>query len=175
MQFSLWGISYRCLKTWCQFIYSVSGPVIAVGHFIVTLAGTFKPLCCCCLIWPIQNDAKSLKNDWNPDIRVLIWKYSARAVCGKSSRIIFSQSWRILVGYGPNLHCNPSILIAVKSGLTISLKCMAYLEEDFKDKYLSECYHGWVNEIKYFLVISSYMSKGSWCGQAFLFSDHNTK
>ena len=31
------------------------------------------------LIWPIQNDAKKLKNDWNPGKWVLIWKYIARA------------------------------------------------------------------------------------------------
>ena len=38
------------------------------------------PLCCWWLIWPIQNHAKNLKNDWNPGKWVLIWKYSTRAI-----------------------------------------------------------------------------------------------
>ena len=33
--------------------------------------GGHQPLCCW-LIWPIQNYAKNLKNDWNPDTWVLI-------------------------------------------------------------------------------------------------------
>ena len=32
------------------------------------------------MIWPIQNDAQNLKNDWNPGIWVLIWEYLARAI-----------------------------------------------------------------------------------------------
>ena len=32
------------------------------------------------LIWPTQNDAKNLKNDWNPGSWVLIWEHSARAI-----------------------------------------------------------------------------------------------
>ena len=32
--------------------------------------------CCLCLIWPIQNDEKNLKNDWNPSTWVLIWVLS---------------------------------------------------------------------------------------------------
>ena len=31
------------------------------------------PLCCWWLIWPIQNDAKKLRNDWNPGK----WVYSS--------------------------------------------------------------------------------------------------
>ena len=36
--------------------------------------------CCWWLIWSIQNDAKNLKNDWNPGIWVLIWEHSTRAI-----------------------------------------------------------------------------------------------
>ena len=32
------------------------------------------------LIWAIRNDAKNLKNDWNPGTWVLIWEYPARAI-----------------------------------------------------------------------------------------------
>ena len=32
------------------------------------------------LIWPIQNDAKKLKNDIDPGACVLICEYSARAI-----------------------------------------------------------------------------------------------
>ena len=38
------------------------------------------PLCCCWLIWPIQNLKKTYKKGWNPVIWVLIWEYSARAL-----------------------------------------------------------------------------------------------
>ena len=31
-------------------------------------------------IWPLQNNAKELKNDWNSGKWVLIWEYSARAI-----------------------------------------------------------------------------------------------
>ena len=37
-------------------------------------------LCWWWLIWSLQNDAKMLKNDWNPCTLVLIWEYSARAI-----------------------------------------------------------------------------------------------
>ena len=39
----------------------------------------YQPLCCCWLIWPIQNNAKNLKNDLNLVKWVLIWEVSARA------------------------------------------------------------------------------------------------
>ena len=41
---------------------------------IVSLVVVFhiNPLCCWWLIWPIQNEAKKLKNNWNPGIWVLI-------------------------------------------------------------------------------------------------------
>ena len=45
-----------------------------------TIRNYNKPLCCCWLIRPLQNDAKDLKNDWNPGTWVLIWEYSARAI-----------------------------------------------------------------------------------------------
>ena len=51
---------------WCQ-----NGR--AFNHFLIN-----QPLCCRWLIWPIQIDAKKLKNDWNPGTWVLIWEYSAR-------------------------------------------------------------------------------------------------
>ena len=31
-------------------------------------------------IWPIQNDAKILEDNWNPGTWVLIWEYSLRAI-----------------------------------------------------------------------------------------------
>ena len=34
------------------------------------------PLCWWWLIWPIQNDANNLKNDWNPGTWVVIWECS---------------------------------------------------------------------------------------------------
>ena len=50
-----------------------------VDNFEMRLSITHRlhqPLCCWWLIWSIQNDAKNLKNDWNPDKWVLIWEYS---------------------------------------------------------------------------------------------------
>ena len=38
------------------------------------------PLCWWWLTWPIQNDSKKLKNDWNPGTWALIWEYSVRAI-----------------------------------------------------------------------------------------------
>ena len=35
--------------------------------------------CCLRLIWPIQNDAQNLENDWNPGIWILLWESSVRA------------------------------------------------------------------------------------------------
>ena len=45
----------------------------------INLWPRYEPLCCWWLIWSKQNDAKNLKNDWNPSTWVLTWKYSARA------------------------------------------------------------------------------------------------
>ena len=39
-----------------------------------------NPICCLWLIWPIEYDAKNLKNDRNHIKWVLIWEYSARAI-----------------------------------------------------------------------------------------------
>ena len=52
-------------------------------HFLLPLLNlprkSIIPLCCCWLIWPIRNEAKNLKNYWNPGIWVPIWEYSVRA------------------------------------------------------------------------------------------------
>ena len=40
----------------------------------------FASLCYWWLVWPIQNNAKYLKTDWNPGIWILIWEYSVRAI-----------------------------------------------------------------------------------------------
>ena len=45
----------------------------------LTVIFIFLTLMCWWLIWPIQNDAKKLKNYWNPGTLVPIWEYSARA------------------------------------------------------------------------------------------------
>ena len=55
------------------------------------------PLCCWWLIWPIQNDAKKLKNDWTPGTLVLIWEYSSRA-------IQWIPTWHALDGFQKSLH-----------------------------------------------------------------------
>ena len=46
----------------------------------VGLDSCYQPLCCWWLSWPIQNNAKILKNHWNPGKWVLIWEYSVRAI-----------------------------------------------------------------------------------------------
>ena len=56
-----------------------------------------KIICCWWLIWPKQNDAKTLKNDWNPGTRVLIWEYSARA-------IKWIPTWQGLDNFQKSLH-----------------------------------------------------------------------
>ena len=48
------------------------------------------------LIWPIQNDAKNLKYDWNHAKWVLIWEYSARA-------IQWIPTWQGLGGFQENV------------------------------------------------------------------------
>ena len=47
---------------------------------VISRVGYLKPLCCWRLIWPIQNDAKNLKNNWNPGTWVLTWECSVRAI-----------------------------------------------------------------------------------------------
>ena len=47
---------------------------------------------CWWLIWPIQNDAKKLKNDWNLGTWVLIWEYLA-------STIQWIPTWQISMVY----------------------------------------------------------------------------
>ena len=56
---------YKCS---CHFIYKV----LAVPLTVTPLEWW--------LIWPIQNDTKSLKSDRNPGIWVLIWEYSVTAI-----------------------------------------------------------------------------------------------
>ena len=55
-----------------------------IGTYRGICGGVSRELALKLLIWvilPIQNDAKKqLRNDWNPGILVLIWKYSARAI-----------------------------------------------------------------------------------------------
>ena len=62
----------------------------------VFVRGT-EPLCRWWLILPIQNDAKKLKNEWNPGNGVLIWEYSARA-------FQWIPTWQGLDGFQKSLH-----------------------------------------------------------------------
>ena len=52
----------------CLSVYSTSSAKITL------------PLCWWWLIWSKQNDAKYLKNSWNPGTWVLIWEYSVIAI-----------------------------------------------------------------------------------------------
>ena len=54
-------------------------------------------ICFWWLIWPIQNDAKKLKNYWNSGKWVLIWEYSARA-------FPWVPTWQSLDGFQKSLH-----------------------------------------------------------------------
>ena len=48
------------------------------------------PLCCWWLIWPMQNDAKHLKNDKKTCTRVLIWEYRWTWIWRTTVRRIFA-------------------------------------------------------------------------------------
>ena len=48
-------------------------------------------------MWPIQNDAENLKNDWKPGTWVLIWECAARAVQ-------WISTWQGLEGFQNYLH-----------------------------------------------------------------------
>ena len=55
------------------------------------------PSCCCWLIWPMQDDAKHLKDDWNHGTWVLIWEFSGRA-------ILWIPTWQGYDGFQQSLH-----------------------------------------------------------------------
>ena len=66
---------------WARFLKVGRGSGLKRCKVLYTKIHSYiKPLCCWWLIWPIQNDAKNLKNYWNPGKWVLIWEYSVRAI-----------------------------------------------------------------------------------------------
>ena len=69
------GIHLRCPTLGKEQMRSPECPPGTVPHCL-----SDKPLCCCWIIWQIQNDAKKLKNDRNHGKWVLIWESSARAI-----------------------------------------------------------------------------------------------
>ena len=71
------------IQNWLVTILPESGKKIIIA--VITnscryLADDLNLICCWWLIWPIQNQAKILKNDWNLGTWVLIWEYSMRAI-----------------------------------------------------------------------------------------------
>ena len=73
--------SFMIVKDVCSH-YILSSAMLYVYVMIRTpvMWSQYSPLCCWWLIWPIQNDKKTLKNVWNPSKWVLIWECSARAI-----------------------------------------------------------------------------------------------
>ena len=65
--------------------------------FFIHSPSTHKHLCCWWLIWPIQNDAKNLKDFWNPGKWVLIWEYSVTA-------FQWIPTWQGLDSFWKSLH-----------------------------------------------------------------------
>ena len=84
------------IQNWLVTILTECGKnfiIAVIANFCRYLADDLNLiLCCWWLIWPIQNDAKILKNDWNLGTWVLIWEYSARA-------IQWIPTWQVLDGF----------------------------------------------------------------------------
>ena len=105
------------------------------------------PLCWWWLIWPLQKDVKTLKNDWNPGKWVLIWEYSARA-------FQWIPRWQGLDGFQKSLHpCaldeSSKSIGRVKLGCPVAL-CLLYFK--------------WLSFLHLLNEYSSYFIRWIWVG-----------
>ena len=73
------GIMRSWLRPWCGNMPGLPKHLVQELNVGTVSTFLFFPLCCWWLIWPIQNNAKKLKNYWNPRKWVLILEYSVRA------------------------------------------------------------------------------------------------
>ena len=77
-----------------------------VKHMHIQYTDHSQPLCRWWLNWPIHNDAKNLKKDWNFGTWVIIWEYWARS-------IQWMPTWQGLDGFKKYLHpCALDVSIA---------------------------------------------------------------
>ena len=104
---------------------------------VITLHLGVLPLCCWSLIWPIQNDTKKLKNDWNPGSWVFNWEYSVRA-------FQWIPIWHGLDGFQKSLD-EGSLSIGTIKGITV--------------KYLKPVYSWYLQQSK---IIYSYLLRPKW-------------
>ena len=96
-----------------------------------------NPLCCWWLSWPIHNNAKILKNQWDPGIWVLIWEYSVRD-------IQWVPTWWGLDGF------QKSSRSCALSKVALALEGLSTISSSFSSQRCSCKY--WLNQFSIFMI-----------------------
>ena len=110
-----------------------------------SFARAINPFAAWWLIWPIQNDAKNLKTDWNPGIWVLIWESSARA-------ILWIPTWQGLDGFQKSLRSCALDERSLSIGRVKEIQLLCELEEPLKTFIsLSIVIYIYKNSFSYFM------------------------